>query len=196
MQKDEKPQRKANRACVCATPLGDIQEATGAAGTQVALTGSGFGAAQGSGRVVLGTANAAIVTWTDTQVVATVGLGSSTGVAQVWQGGVGSNTQSFTVATPTVSGVSPASGTTGTQVTVTGSGFGATQGNGAVWLGTAYGAVVSWADGQVVATVAAGAGSGVAQVMQNGVWSNSVPFGTSNPYITTVTPGSGAVGRR
>ena len=69
------------------------------------------------------------------------------------------------------------------MVTLTGSGFGATQGNGAVWLGSAAGRVVSWSDTQVTAAVAAGAVSGVARVQQGGVWSNALAF---------TVPGGGA----
>jgi len=94
----------------------------------------------------------------------------------VQQGGVWSNSVPFSVNTATISGVTPASGVPGTQVTITGSGFGAAQGNGQVWLGSAYGVVQSWSDAQVVATVAAGSLSGNAMVLQNGVWSNAVSF--------------------
>lgn len=43
---------------------------------------------------------------------------------------------------PQLSSISPTSGTPGvTQVTFTGTGFGATQGSGQVWLGSTYGVV-------------------------------------------------------
>ncbi len=76
--------------------------------------------------------------------------------------------------TVTISSVAPASGVPGTQVTITGSGFGAAQGSGQVWLGTANGLVQSWSDTQVVALVASGSTSGTAQVLQGGVVSNTV----------------------
>jgi len=59
-------------------------------------------------------------------------------------------------APPILTGASPTSGGAGTQVTITGSGFGATQGSGTVWLGSTLGSVVSWSDTQVVANVATG----------------------------------------
>jgi hypothetical protein len=67
---------------------------------------------------------------------------------------------------PNITAVSPTNGGAGTQVTVTGSGFGATQGSGTVWLGTTLGSVVSWSDSQVVANVSTGSSSGVAQIQQ------------------------------
>jgi hypothetical protein len=174
--------------------LSTVSPTSGPAGTEVTLTGSGFGATQGSGRVLLGTANAGVVSWSDSLIVATVGLGSSSGVAQVWQGGVGSSTETFTVTTPNIAGISPTSGAAGTQVTISGSGFGATQGSGAVWLGSAYATVVSWSDAQVVASVATGSATGVAQVLQSGVWSNSISFSTLTPQISSVSPTSGTAG--
>ena len=126
-----------------------------------------------------------VVSWSDAQVVATVASGAKTGVTQILQGGVWSNQVNLTVVTPTITSITPTSGVAGTQVTIAGSGFGATQGSGNVWLGSTYGVVVSWSDAQVVATVASGAKTGVAQILQGGVWSNSVNFSiaTSGGFV-------------
>ena len=70
--------------------------------------------------------------------------------------------------------------------TFAGSGFGATQGNGLVWLGSTAGQVVSWSDTQVVATVASGSLTGIARIEQNGAWSNAFGF-------WVLPPGSNAV---
>ena len=101
----------------------------------------------------------------------------------------------FTVATPTISSISPTAGVPGvTVVTISGSVFGASQGSGQVWLGTANGIVQSWSDTQVVAQVAAGSNFGNAAILQNGVWSNPVAFTVDSLLITSVTPTSGAAG--
>jgi hypothetical protein len=55
-----------------------------------------------------------------------------------------------------VSTVVPTNGAPGTQVTIMGTGFGATQGTSLVWLGTTKATVVTWSNTQIVATVAAG----------------------------------------
>jgi hypothetical protein len=171
-----------------------VSPTVGSAGTQVTITGSGFGNSQGSGGVWLGTTLAGVVAWSDSQVIATVSTGSTTGAAQIQQAGVISNAVPFAVNTATVSSVSPTSGTTGTQVTIAGSGFGAVQGSGLVRLGNSTAIVVSWSDSQIVASVAPNAASGTAQVLQGGVWSNSVPFTINLPHIANISPNSGTTG--
>ncbi|HKF21771.1 MAG TPA: IPT/TIG domain-containing protein, partial [Candidatus Angelobacter sp.] len=156
--------------------VSSVTPASGIAGTQVTFTGTGLGTTQGSGNVWLGSTYGVIVSWTDTQVVATIASGAKSGTAQILQGGVWSDPINFSVITPVVSSVTPTDGVAGTQVTFTGTGFGATQGSGNVWLGSTYGTVVSWSDTQVAATVAQGATSGTAQILQGGVWSDPVNF--------------------
>jgi len=173
-----------------------VSPQSGVAGTQVTISGSGFGNTQGQGTVWLGTKPATVIGWSDTQIIATVALGSSSGNAQVQQSGTSSNSLPFTVIGPTITNFSPSAGAVGTQVTINGSGFGATQGSGQVYLGTAAGVVSSWSDTQVVATVAPGATSGPVQILQNGVFSNQFGFtvlGTP-PQISAITPNSGPVG--
>src|SRR5689334_16269261 len=58
---------------------------------------------------------------------------------------------------PAVTSIVPSSAVPGTQVTVTGVNFGATQGSGSILLGSKNGVVVSWSNTQIVATVATGA---------------------------------------
>jgi hypothetical protein len=94
----------------------------------------------------------------------------------------------------TILNVTPSSGVPGTPVTISGSGFGAAQGNGQVWLGTANGVVQSWSDTQVVAAVATGSATGNASVLQNGVISNAVPFTLNSLHLAGVSPASGAAG--
>jgi len=53
--------------------------------------GSNFGSSQDSGQIWLGTAPAQVISWNDSQVVATVAPGSAPGFARVLQGGVLSN---------------------------------------------------------------------------------------------------------
>ncbi|MGO9241049.1 MAG: IPT/TIG domain-containing protein [Bryobacteraceae bacterium] len=109
-------------------------------------------------------------------MVALVATGSNSGNAQVLQSGVWSDAVPFSVNTLHVASVDPASGAAGTSVTFTGTGFGSSQGNGTVVLGSTAGVVVSWSDTQIVATVASASVTGVARVQQNGAWSNALAF--------------------
>ncbi|HEY6946904.1 MAG TPA: IPT/TIG domain-containing protein [Candidatus Acidoferrum sp.] len=97
-------------------------------------------------------------------------------------------------AAPQISGVSPTTARAGDQVVINGSNFGSSQGSGNVWLGSVYGVVVSWSDSQVVAAVASGSQSGVAQILQGGVWSNPVNFTVITPNIASVTPATAIAG--
>jgi hypothetical protein len=159
-------------------------------GMQVTLTGSGFGAAQGSGRVDLQNSSfAPVVSWSDTQIVVTVPAGTVGGHAYVGQNGTWSNGFSFTMIPPTLSSVSPNALSPGMQVTLTGSGFGATQGSlGRVWLQNSNVPVVSWSDTQIVVTVPADTIGGNAYVEQNGAASNLVSFSMIPPTLSSVSP--------
>jgi hypothetical protein len=67
-------------------------------GTSVTITGIGFGSVQGAGVVWLGSLAAGqIVSWSNTQIVATVASGSVSGVAWVEQNDTWSNMLTFTV---------------------------------------------------------------------------------------------------
>lgn len=167
---------------------------SGTAGTQVTISGSGFGAVRGKGSVWLGSTLGNVVSWADAKIVATVARNSTSGVARVHQAGVWSNSVSFSVSTAAISTVTPTSGVPGGTVTITGSRFGESQGNGQVWLGSASGVVQSWSDTRIVALVDAAATSGKAQVLQNGVMSNAVAFDVNTLHISEVTPASGSPG--
>jgi Big-like domain-containing protein/IPT/TIG domain-containing protein/galactose oxidase-like protein len=175
--------------------IASISPTSGVPGTQVVINGSGFGGSQANAYILLGSTPGVVSSWSDTQIVAVVANGSTSGTAQVEEGEVSSNSLPFTVNMATISAVSPTSGVAGTQVAITGSGFGSTQGNGLVWLGNAVGVVTNWTDTEVDAGVAPGALSGNAQVLQNGEWSNAFAFTVpGNPLISSISPNSGPTG--
>ncbi len=136
----------------------------------------------------MGTANAVVQTWSDTQIVALVASGSASGNALVLQNGVMSNPVPFAVNTLQLTTVSPNSGPAGTSVTFTGAGFGSSQGSGVAWLGSTAGQVTSWSDTQVVATVASTALTGIARIQQNGAWSNALAFTVPAANGVTLMP--------
>lgn len=161
-----------------------LSPSSGPSGSSVSIVGSNFGATIPSNTVTFATGKTGTVTSaSSTILIATVPTGAINGPVVVTVGGTASNGVSFTVTStpsePNITNVSPTSGTggnPGTQVTITGNGFGSSQGNGLVWVGSKPGNVVSWTDTQIVATVAPGALSGFVRVLQNNLLSNSVPF--------------------
>lgn len=84
--------------------------------------------------------------------------------------------------TPHVTSLSPTSGPVGNSVTITGTGFGATQGGSTVTFNGTAGAPSSWSDTSIVVPVPAGATSGNVVVTVAGTASNGTAF-----TVTTAT---------
>ena len=82
----------------------NITPTTGVVGAQVTITGSNFGVIRNSGLVSIGGVAAAVVSWSDTQIVAVVSAGATTGSIFISQNGITSNSVAFTVITPFVTG--------------------------------------------------------------------------------------------
>jgi IPT/TIG domain len=172
-----------------------VSTTTGTPGvTQVTVNGSNFGSAEGSGYVELGSMSATTIgSWTPNQIVATVPLGSMPGVVEVKQNGLASNDIPFTTVVPSITGLSTATGTTGTPVTISGANFGTTQGGSSVMFNRAAAAPTSWAGGSIVAPVPAAATTGNIVVLVNGTPSNAVGF-TATPTISNLQPPQAAIG--
>ena len=182
---------------VKAVAVNSISPTNGPIGSLVQINGTGFGATQGTGSVVIGSLTASVVSWSDTAITATVPNGDSSGSVTVTAGGVTSNNNVlFTVNPCTITGISPSSGPAGTQVTVYGSNFGATQGSSTLtfYSGTTA-SIVSWSDTAITATVPSGVFSGSVYTTVGGVSSNTnVNFTIPLPNITGISPASGVVG--
>jgi len=97
---------------------------------------------------------------------------------------------------PAIASTSPNPCNPGDTITITGTHFGSAQGSGNIWLGTAYGTVVSWSDTQITAQIAPNAKTGTARVLQSGIWSAAVSFTVNGtgPSITQLSPASGYPG--
>jgi hypothetical protein len=176
-----------------------------AGGTTVTITGTGFLGATG---VEFGTANAAIVSITATEIIVTSPELANAGTQPVsvpvtvtTPGGTSVASAAvqfnYTAATPGVTGVSPTLGPTagGTTVTITGTDFvGATE----VEFGTANAAIVSITPTEIIATSPAVTNAGTVPVTV------TTPGGTSPlsppgavfdylapPTITGINPGKG-----
>lgn len=173
---------------------------TGPVGTQVTIHGVGFGLTQGTSTLTFnGQPPASISSWNDAQIVATVPATSITGPVLVTANGVNSNNDTiFFVPGPSVNSVSPGGGTVGTQVTIVGSSFQASQGSSTVTFnGTPVspGGITSWSNTQIVVAVPAGASTGLLTVTVNGVsGSASTPFEVPSLTLTSLAPPESPVG--
>src|SRR6185437_13409908 len=129
--------------------VSSISPSAAAPGGQITITGSNFGSTQGNGNVVyaIGTppnnvtawVTLTINGWSDTQIIATIPTTSTPGQyqMQVNAHALGSAYTTLTlISGPTIPSISPTSGAVNAQVTITGSGFGTTQGTSQVQIGT------------------------------------------------------------
>ncbi len=168
--------------------IASISPTSLAPGTQVTFTGSGFGAVQGSGFVELQNLDRVpVISWSDARIVVTVPAGTISGKAYVSQNGTWSNGIPFSMIPATIASISPTTLTPGTQATLSGSGFGASQGSGFVELQNVDRVpVISWSDARIVVTVPPGTIPGRAFVNQDGTWSNGAAFtiDTSSSILT------------
>lgn len=168
-----------------APSISSLAPNSGAIGSVVTIAGANFGPAQGTGSVKFNTTVATVTSWSSTSIVATVPTGATTGnVVVTAAGGVASNGVTFTVtAAPAITTVTPAAGGGfGSSFTITGTNFGATQGNGNVTLNTVPAVVTSWSATSIVAQVPAGVTTGnVVVTAAGGISSNGVRFKVLNP---------------
>src|SRR5579864_469751 len=87
-----------------------LSPSSGPVNTTVTITGSGFGALQGSSAVMFGSTEATATQWSNTAIVVTVPTGATTSSVTVTVAGATSNTVTFTVGTGTISGTVSTSG--------------------------------------------------------------------------------------
>jgi RHS repeat-associated protein len=165
-------------------------------GSPVTITGTGFGATQGTSKVTFAGYKATITSWSDTTIACSVPAGAISGYVGVWVGGVASNGAYFVPATPpAITQVAPLAGATDTTVAITGSNFGTSKGSGSVSFAGVTAATVSWSDTSIIASVPAGAAAGYVGVWQNGLCSNGVFFTSgTTPVLNPLGSSSAPVG--
>ncbi|MBM2813407.1 MAG: hypothetical protein HW421_169 [Ignavibacteria bacterium] len=166
-----------------------INPASAKIGDNITITGSGFGSTQGSGFVMFGSVSVTnYISWSATTIVVKVPAGAASGKLSVTINGTKSNEVDFTVL-PYISGINPTSASIGDNITITGTGFGATQGTSFVTFNTTNASdYSSWNATSIVVKVPAGATSGNLSVKVNGNKSNEVSFTitTTNPNEVTI----------
>jgi hypothetical protein len=177
-----------------APTISSFSPSSGPVGTSVTISGSGLSGATSVS--FAGTPASAFKVSSATQITATVPSGAGTGpIAVTTPGGTATSTSNFTVAPPpppTISSFSPASGTVGTSVTVTGMGF--TWATGVTLNGTAVSFSVA-SDTQLSFTVPAGAASGPIAVTTLGGTARSTSNFTVTDFALSATPSSRTISR-
>ena len=169
---------------------------SGPVGAPVTITGTGFGAAQGSSTVTFNGATAVISSWSASGISVTVPSGATSGNIVVTVSGASSNGANFTVLpAPVISSLSLTSGPVTTSVVITGTEFGATQGRSAITFNGATAAISSWSATSIATAVPVGATTGNVVVTLDGVASNGVNFTVTAPPLVSivVTPASPSV---
>jgi RHS repeat-associated protein len=155
-----------------------LSATSGAPGTLITISGSGFGLTQGASVVTFNGMTATPTSWSATSIVVPAPSGATTGNVVVTVSGVASNGISFTItsAGPSITSLNPTSGAVGTSVTITGTNFGSSQGTSTVKFNGTAGTPTSWSATSIVVPVPSGATTGNVVVTVSGVASNGVNF--------------------
>ena len=172
--------------------VGSLDPDSGPEGTSVEITGTSFGAVQGTSTVTFNGVAATATSWSDTSIRAAVPMGARTGEVVVTVEGTPSDGVSFTV-TPAIGSLSPDSGPEGASVEIAGTSFGAVQGTSTVTFNGTAATPTSWSDTSITVTVPEGAATGEVVVTVGGEASNGVSF-TVTPAISELSPVAGPEG--
>jgi RHS repeat-associated protein len=174
-----------------------ITPTSGTIGTSVTVTGSAFGTTQGGSSVRFNGATASSVTsWSDSQVVAAVPSNASTGAVTVVVNSTGSNKNYvFSFYNPVINSVTPPAAEVGGYITLSGLGFGATQGSSQVQFNGVTASITSWSDTSVVVIVPTNATNGPVTLTEGGFTSNGVQFTVIEPVSASgISPATGPIG--
>lgn len=170
-----------------------LSAARGRVGDRLVLTGSGFGAPQGAGKVEVGGIEwSGVTAWSRNSITVTVPRDALSGDVIVKTAGGESQAGMGYVVLPKITGLNPAKGVPGrTLVTIDGFTFGAAQGSSKVTFnGRDAGTAASWSPTRIKVTVPVGTTSGDVVVTTAAGRSNALPFDVG-PYIKSVTPDHG-----
>ncbi|SHG86868.1 NHL repeat-containing protein [Chryseolinea serpens] len=180
--------------------IASLSPAQGPAGTMVTITGIGFSTTTTANTVTFNGVPATITLATGNQLIATVPASATTGVVKISTGGKEVSGPVFTVTQPsslTVTGINPASGPTGIDVTLTGTGFSTTAAQNKVKFNGATAVVKSATATQLVVMVPANATTGTVSVQvadKTVTGSMFTVLSPTAPTLSSVAPTSGKVG--
>ncbi len=163
---------------------------SGCPGNALTMTGGNFGHVAGTVTFHYNKV-AAVVSWTENQIRCTVPSGAVSGNVTVTTACGTSNGVSFMSSSPVVTALAPGYGAAGETITIRGSNFGSTQGNGSVvFYNNKVAAISSWNHSLITCTVPSGACDGAVKVITSCAGSNGVYFNVSGcggssgcPYV-------------
>lgn len=182
---------------VVLTPaISSLSPSSGPQGGRITITGTNFGASQGTSTVKFNGTAATASAWSTTSIQAVVPSGATSGNVTVTVAGMVSNGVAFTVTpAPSITGLTPVSAPVGGTITISGANFGGTQGTSAVKLNGTVWSVSSWSNTSVNAVVPAGATSGSVTITVAAVASNGSAFTVDPaPAISSIAPATGQAG--
>jgi sugar lactone lactonase YvrE len=142
--------------------ISSLSPTSGPESTPVTISGLGFGVSPDTTTVAFNGVLANLSSWGNTSLVTKVPIGATTGNVVVTANGTASNGILFTVnaTTPTITSLSASSGNVGLAVTISGSGFGAKEGQSTVTFNGITAGVLNWNDSAIIAIVPFGATTG------------------------------------
>jgi IPT/TIG domain/PQQ-like domain len=174
--------------------ISDINPFSGPVGMSVTISGANFGV-QGASTVTFNGVVAGPGVWSPSGILVPVPFGATSGNIVVSANGMTSNGMPFSViSAPSISNLSPPSGPVTTQVTITGTNFGLSQGSSTVkFAGVTASSVTTWNPTTIIANVPNAATSGGVVVTVAGAASNPQLFTVTStaPTISNLSPASG-----
>lgn len=172
-----------------------ISPQTGNPGTQVTISGQYFGNQQGTSYVAFNGQQAQVISWNTNSITCLIpsstGSSGSVAVVVMVDGSRPSNSMSFNLTFPTITGVNPVGDNIGALITISGQGFGQSQSlvNGSVTIGGQSAQILSWNENSIQVRVPVVTSAGVQSliVTTNGRQvTNS--FSVLGPTVTSFSP--------
>ena len=154
--------------CGSAPTISSFSPSSGTAGTSVTITGENFSTTAASNSVAFNGTSATVTSAKSTEIVATVPSGATTGRISVTVNNLTATSSSDFTVTPSITSFSPTSGSVGTTVTITGTGFDTAMANDVAKFNGVTAAVTGATSTEIVTTVPSGATTGQITITVDG----------------------------
>jgi YD repeat-containing protein len=170
----------------------------GPVGTSVTISGFNFGTSPTAGAVTFNGVPASPTTWVSEAIIVPVPAVATTGPVMVTVGGVQSNNYNYTVIA-SITSVNPLEGKAGAVVTISGTGFGTSQGSSTVTFNGFPATPSNWSNTSILVPVPPNATTGIIAVTVNGLAATGPEFevdsaSSGRPSISGLSPAQGPVG--